>query len=147
VDNRDQLVFTALALPNQLGEIRTSPLKYPLEVSVFVAMALLLGCAGFSISNKSVAPSGTGTSQHTVELSWNASTSSNVRGYNVYRATYTDSCGAFSRINAELIMNTWYTDTDVTDGAFYCYATTAIDASNAESGYSNIVSDVRIPAS
>jgi hypothetical protein len=40
---------------------------------------------------------------------------------------------------------TTYTDSAVTDGTNYCYATTAVNSSNEESGYSNIVTDVQIP--
>jgi hypothetical protein len=36
-----------------------------------------------------------------------------------------------------------YTDTEVVDGTSYCYATTAVNSSNQESGYSNIVSTLR----
>ena len=91
---------------------------------------------------------GTGTPAptHTVNLSWNASTSSNISGYNVYRAVYGTSCGSFSKINSGLDTSTLYTDSGVTDGKNYCYATTAVNASSQESGYSNIVSNVQIPA-
>jgi fibronectin type 3 domain-containing protein len=41
---------------------------------------------------------------------------------------------------------TLYTDAAVTDGTSYCYAATAVNTSNAESGYSNIVSNIQIPA-
>jgi hypothetical protein len=91
---------------------------------------------------------GTGTPAptHTVSLSWNASTSPNISGYNIYRAVYVSSCGAYSKINgATLDTVTIYTDSAVTNGANYCYATTAVDSTNAESGYSNVVSDVQIP--
>jgi hypothetical protein len=40
---------------------------------------------------------------------------------------------------------TLYTDSVVTDGTSYCYATTAVNSSNQESGYSNIASNVQIP--
>jgi fibronectin type 3 domain-containing protein len=91
---------------------------------------------------------GTGTPApvHTVSLSWTASTSPNVLGYNIYRAVYTTSCGSFSKINSVLNTTTLYTDAVVTDGTSYCYATTAVDSSNQESGYSNIDSNVQIPA-
>ncbi len=91
---------------------------------------------------------GTGTPApiHTVDLSWNASTSSNISGYNIYRAVYTNACGSFSKINSALNASTLYTDSAVVDGTSYCYATTAVDSSNAESGYSNIASNVQIPA-
>jgi len=91
---------------------------------------------------------GTGTPApvHTVSLTWNASTSPNISGYNIYRAVYVTSCGAYTRINgATLDTATSYTDTVVVNGTNYCYATTAVDSTNAESGYSNIVSNVQIP--
>jgi fibronectin type 3 domain-containing protein len=81
-----------------------------------------------------------------VSLSWSASTSSNISGYNVYRAVYENSCGSFSKINSALNTSTLYTDTVVVDGTSYCYATTAVNSSNKESGYSNITSNVEIPA-
>jgi fibronectin type 3 domain-containing protein len=82
---------------------------------------------------------------HTVNLSWNASTSSNISGYNVYRAVYTNSCGSFSKINSVLNTTTLYTDSAVMNGTSYCYATTAVNSSNEESAYSNIASKVQIP--
>jgi hypothetical protein len=83
---------------------------------------------------------------HSVALSWSASTSPNISGYNIYRAIYTTSCGGFLKINgATLDTVTNYRDSAVTDGTNYCYATTAVDSSNVESGYSNIVTNVQIP--
>jgi len=83
---------------------------------------------------------------HSVNLSWSASTSSNVSGYNIYRAAYVSGCGSFAKINSLLNTGTLYTDTAVVDGATYCYATTAVNTSNEESGYSNVVSNVQVPA-
>jgi hypothetical protein len=90
---------------------------------------------------------GTGTPAptHTVNLSWNSSTSSNITGYNIYRAAYVTSCGSFSKINTGLATSTLYADSNVIDGANYCYATTAVNTNSQESGYSNIVSNVQIP--
>ena len=87
-----------------------------------------------------------GSGSHSVALSWNPSSSSGIAGYNVYRASYSSSCGSFARINGSLEANTVYTDSSVADGTSYCYATTAVDSSNQESTYSNIVSNVQIPA-
>jgi fibronectin type 3 domain-containing protein len=109
-----------------------------------VATVILIGCAGVSTSSRDI---GTGASAHTVGLSWDASTSAEVSGYNVYRAVYNYSCGSFLKINSVLITSTSYTDSEVTIGASYCYATTAVSTSGAESGYSNAVSSVQIPAS
>ena len=91
--------------------------------------------------------SGTGTPPpvHTVSLSWSASGSPDIAGYNIYRAIYAGSCGAYSKIDG-LDPVTTYTDTSVTDGTSYCYATTAVNSSNEESGYSNIAAPVQIPA-
>jgi len=79
-------------------------------------------------------------------LSWDASTSPNISGYNIYRAVYSGSCGSYSKINAVLNTSTLYTDSTVVDGTSYCYAATAVNSSEEESGYSNIVSNVQIPA-
>jgi hypothetical protein len=91
---------------------------------------------------------GTGTTApvHSVNLSWSASTSSKVSGYNIYRAAYASACGSFSKVNSLLDTGTLYTDSAVVDGATYCYATTAVNTSNEESGYSNVVSNVQVPA-
>jgi hypothetical protein len=91
---------------------------------------------------------GTGTAApvHSVNLSWSASTSSNISGYNIYRAAYASGCGSFSKINSLLNTGTLYTDFAVVDGAAYCYATTAVNTSNEESGYSNVVSNLQVPA-
>ena len=91
---------------------------------------------------------GTGSAApvHSVNLSWSASTSSEISGYNIYRAVYASACGSYSKINSLLNTGTLYTDSAVVDGANYCYATTAVNTSNEESGYSNVVSNVQVPA-
>jgi hypothetical protein len=99
-----------------------------------------------STTSESLTGTGTAAPTHSVNLSWNASTSSNISGYNIYRAVYVNSCGSFSKINSLLNTSTLYTDSVVADGTSYCYATTAVNSSNEESGYSNIVSNVQIPA-
>jgi hypothetical protein len=90
---------------------------------------------------------GTGTSdpQHTVSLSWNASSSSNIVGYNVYRSTYVTSCGAYSKLNSALNTSTSYGDSSVVDGQKYCYVTTAVNSKKEESAYSAVV-EATIPA-
>jgi len=89
---------------------------------------------------------GTAAGTHSVNLSWNPSNSPGISGYNVYRAAYSGSCGSFNRINALVNTGTLYTDAAVANGGSYCYAATTIDSSNQESGYSNIVSNVQVPA-
>lgn len=99
-----------------------------------------------STTNEVLTGTGTPAPTHSVNLSWTASTSTDVVGYNIYRALYiTSACGAFSKINPVVDTTTIYTDSTVANSTAYCYATTAVDTSNAESGYSNIVSGVAIP--
>jgi hypothetical protein len=91
-------------------------------------------------SPAAVAVSGNGVAQtqHTVVLSWNASTSAS--GYNIYRSA-TSGTG-YARVNSgpDGVLN--YSDTSVQNGQTYYYVTTAVDASGQESGYSSEVSVV-----
>jgi hypothetical protein len=85
-------------------------------------------------SPASVTLSGTGVVQHTVSLSWNASTST-VTGYNVYRSTTSGS--GYVKINSTLVSGLTLTDSNVTSGTTYYYVTTAVDSSGNESAFSN----------
>jgi len=125
-----------------------SPVAGSATILCLVAAVLLTGCAGVS--------TGAGTSQpspppppsnHSVFLSWNPSATPDISGYNIYRAEYTSSCGRFSKINSQPNLDTSYTDSTVANGTSYCYAATAIDASNRESALSEVVSDIQIPSS
>jgi len=80
---------------------------------------------------------GTGTPppQHSVNLSWTASTSQNIIGYNIYRSV--TSGKQYSKINSVLNASTLYTDSTVVDGQTYYYVSTAVNSSNQESAYSN----------
>ena len=82
---------------------------------------------------------GTGVApvQHSVALSWNASTST-IAGYNVYRGTV--SGGPYTKINSSLVAVLDYTDSTVQSGTTYFYVTTAVDSSGNESVFSNEVS-------
>ncbi|HEX8814297.1 MAG TPA: choice-of-anchor tandem repeat GloVer-containing protein [Terriglobales bacterium] len=70
-----------------------------------------------------------------VNLSWEASTSHDTVGYNVYRGH--NATGPFSKINSALDPNTAYTDSTVKAGHTYYYVTTAVDGQGGQSGYSN----------
>jgi hypothetical protein len=74
------------------------------------------------------------TSPHTVSLTWNPSTST-VAGYNLYRGA--QSGGPYSRINSSLLTSTSYDDSGVQSGRNYFYVSTAVDAGNTESAFSN----------
>jgi Abnormal spindle-like microcephaly-assoc'd, ASPM-SPD-2-Hydin len=84
---------------------------------------------------------GTGTLAF-VSLSWVASTSPEVTGYNIYRKT--SSTGSYTRINSKLDPSTSYTDATVIHGTTYYYATTAVNSNGKESEYSSGV-EVVVP--
>ncbi len=83
--------------------------------------------------------SGTGVApvQHSVALTWIASTST-VSGYNVYRSTVSGS--GYTKINSSLVAVLDYTDSTVQSGTTYFYVTTSVDSSGNESVFSNEVS-------
>ncbi len=98
----------------------------------------------FSPANQSVAVNGanqtgvnftaTPAQTHTVALSWVASTTTTVTGYNVYRST-TNGSGYVKIASLGLVLA--YTDSSVANGTTYFYVTTAVDSTGAESGFSN----------
>lgn len=87
-------------------------------------------------SPQSVALSGDGIASHIVSLSWTASSSSNVVGYNVYRGTVS---GTYAKITSAPVGNTSYLDATVQSGqnTTYYYVVTAVDSTGAESTDSN----------
>jgi len=86
----------------------------------------------------------TGGTSHSVALSWTASTSANVAGYNVYRGTV--SGGPYTKLNSSLVVGTAYTDSTVQAGATYYYVATAVDTSNNESAYSSPPAQAIVPS-
>jgi len=90
--------------------------------------------ASNSSVQESLTGSGTAAPQHSVALSWNASTSSSVAGYNVYRGVKTG--GPYTQIVSMNGDNT-FTDSSVQSGQTYFYVTTAVDSAGKESAYSN----------
>lgn len=81
--------------------------------------------------------SGTGISniQHSVTLTWTASTSPGIAGYNAFRST--TSGGPYTQVNSSLITVTNYLDQNVTSGTTYYYVTTAVNNQGTQSSYSN----------
>ena len=76
---------------------------------------------------------------HTVDLSWKASTTTDVAGYNIYRGPDGKS---WTRINATPAAFTTYTDSTVADSTTYYYSATAVDIKGVESKKSNIAKSV-----
>lgn len=92
------------------------------------------------VSNTTSSPtvaslSAAGVNKHSVTLTWVASTSPNVMGYNILRGTV--SGGPYAQVNSLLVTGTSYQDTTVQAGQTYYYVTTAIDSQGGESLNSN----------
>ena len=95
-----------------------------------------------SNSSASVALTGVGVQPppvvHSIMLTWGASTSAGVVGYNVYRGTVAG--GPYTLLTSSPVSATSYTDTTGQAGQTYYYVVTSIDSSNVQSSYSNVVS-------
>ena len=148
--NNSSFTISGLSLPAVItaGHSAAFTLTFSPQVAG-AASATLTFTSNAQPVTTTAAATGTGTAAptHSVSLSWGASSSPNISGYNIYRAIYTSSCGSYSKISGSTLDTlTTYSDGSVGDGTNYCYATTAVNSSNEESGYSNIVSNVQIPA-
>jgi len=101
------------------------------------------GCASTSSGSNLAALGGANPAQsnlvsaHAVTLNWNASASSGVAGYNVYRGSV--SGGPYARMNSSAITITSFNDNAVQPGQTYFYVVTSISLNDVESSYSNEV--------
>ena len=76
---------------------------------------------------------------HYVLLTWTASPSSGIAGYNVYRSS--SAGGPYTKMNSALITTSFtFSDTTSQAGQTYYYVATAVSTSNAESAYSTPIS-------
>ena len=87
----------------------------------------------------------TGTGSPDVILSWSASPSSGVVGYNVYRGA-TSGGESSTPLNSTPINVTSYVDTNVTAGMTYYYVVTAVGSNGVQSAPSN-ETEAFVPAS
>ncbi len=146
--NNAQFTVSGLSLPVTIPAGQSVPFTITFSPQTAVTVnATLTVTSNASPSSTTESLTGTGTPApvHSVNLSWTASTSPNISGYNIYRAVYVNSCGSYSKINSLLNTGTIYTDSSVIDGVTYCYATSAVDSTGAESSYSNIAQAVIPP--
>lgn len=84
-------------------------------------------------SPATITVSGTGVLQHSVDVSWTASTSTNVVSYNIYRGTI--SGGPYTLIGSA--STTTFTDGNALSGLTYFYVVTAVDNNGIESVFSS----------
>ena len=87
------------------------------------------GCGG-AVSQVSYKVVIQNTANHVVDLSWKASTSGDVSGYNVYRSP---DGATWKKINASLIASTLYSDSTVANSTTYYYAAATVDIYGHES--------------
>jgi Abnormal spindle-like microcephaly-assoc'd, ASPM-SPD-2-Hydin len=104
----------------------------PTKSGTFSGTASLTSNAANSPTTESL--SGPGGIGHSVSLTWTASKSTGITGYNVYRGTA--SGGPYTKLNASAVSGTSYTDSTVSAGQTYYYVATAL-TSTKQSGYSN----------
>lgn len=84
------------------------------------------------IVNAALGQACSATISHSVSLTWTASASSGVTGYNVFRSTTTG--GPYTQLNTTT--TTSYTDSSVSAGQTYYYVVTAV-AGSSQSAYSS----------
>jgi hypothetical protein len=107
----------------------------PSQTGTFRFTVSATGCSGH-VSEASYTIVVQNAAEHVVDLSWNASDSADVVGYNVYRG----SDGKWwTKLNKGLTASTLYSDVTVANSSVYYYATTAVDVDGNESDKSNIV--------
>jgi fibronectin type 3 domain-containing protein len=115
---------------------------------IFTPSALGARTAALSITDnasgspQTVALSGTGA--HYVVLSWTASTTAGVVGYNAYRGTA--SSGPFSQLNSSSISGTTFTDAGVQAGQRYYYVVTAIASDDVTASANSNVASATVPS-
>ncbi len=132
--SNSQFAIAGASFPMTISAGQSVPLNLvfsPTKGGAASASVTLVSNASNSQTAESLA--GTGVMPtYSVNLSWNASTSS-VAGYNVYRGT---AVGSYSKINSTLNPGSAYTDGSVASGVTYYYAATAVNSSGQESTYS-----------
>jgi hypothetical protein len=136
-----EFVLSGISLPVTLGAAQSATFTVTFTPGATGATS---GTVSFS-SNASNSPAlqsltGTGTAPtpHTVDLTWNPSSSA--VGYNIYRGSA--SGGPYTMINPLLDVSTAYTDNTVVSGQTYYYVATAVDSGSNESAYSSQVQAV-----
>ncbi len=131
-----EFVLSGISLPVTIpaGQSSTFTVTFTPQSSGAASASLSFSSnASNSPAVQSLTGTGVTATQHTVDLTWTAS--SGAVGYNVYRGTV--SGGPYTMINSSLDATTAYTDSTVVSGTTYYYETTAVNSGSEESGYSN----------
>ncbi len=134
--NSSEFVLSGISLPATLSAGQSTPFTVtftPQQSGASSASLTFSSNASNSPTVQTMTGTGTASTQHTVDLTWNAS--SDAVGYNIYRGTV--SGGPYTMINSSLDSTTAYTDNTVVSGQTYYYVATSVNSESEESGYSN----------
>ncbi len=137
-----EFLLGGIALPATLAAGQSVPFTVtflPQSSGSASASLSFVSNATNSPATESLSGSGVAPTQHSVDLSWGASSSSNLQGYNVYRAGV--SGGPYAAV-VSANSGTTFVDASVQSGQTYFYVVTAVDTSGTESAYSNQVQAV-----
>src|ERR1700730_3154641 len=123
------------------GQTATVSVSFtPKKVETVSGSIKITSSATESTTTIDVSGAGVSSAGHSVALSWQASTSPNVTGYYLYRAS--GLAGTYSKLVTAPLSGLKYTDASVVSGEAYKYAVTAADSSGHESSYSPPVTAV-----
>ena len=131
-----EFVLSGISLPATIpvGQSASFAVTFTPQASGAASASLSFSSnASNSPTVQTMTGTGTAATQHTVDLTWNAST--DAVGYNIYRGT--KSGGPYTMINSSLDSTTTYTDSTVVSGQTYYYVATAVNSESQQSGYSN----------
>jgi hypothetical protein len=130
-------ISTGLSIP--AGQTATLAIQFsPKNTKNFTGTVAITTSAS-NAGSVAIPLTGSGTnigSGSSANLTWSASTSSGVVGYNVYRSTVAG--GPYTQI-ASSVSGTTFSDSTVQPGTVYYYTVTAVTASGVKSAYSNQV--------
>lgn len=133
-----EFVLSGISLPDTIpaGQSATFTVTFTPQSSGSTSASLSFPSnASNSPTVQSMTGTGTPQTQHTVDLTWNATTGA--IGYNIYRGT--DSGGPYAMINNSLDATPTYTDSTVVSGQTYYYVVTDVDSELVQSAYSSQV--------
>jgi hypothetical protein len=139
--SNSEFVLSGISLPTTIptGQSAAFTVTFTPQSSGATSASLSFSSnASNSPTVQTMTGTGTAATQHTVDLTWTAST--DVVGYNIYRGTV--SGGPYTMINSSLDSTTSYSDSTVVSGTTNYYVATAVNSESQESGYSNQVTAI-----
>jgi hypothetical protein len=88
-----------------------------------------------SLTSIDISGAGVQAHSHSVDLTWNQSTSNDIAGYDVYRGSASN--GPYTLLTDSPVITTSYTDNTVQPNQTYYYVVTVVASNNNQSTYSN----------